>query len=244
MSNKYVIEEHVVRAFLDTKGKARFELHESQIEPPDVIAKIDAKTIGIEVTSLQSSIPNLIMEKNFKIIFSKVEERLKELGINRLVIRIMPEKKASYRKINRDASAIAIVEACKDNYHEIGAHRSLIATKPVPEIKEVNAFKHDKERNIITFDSRIGVWGPLRANSLIKIIEGKIDKLNNSKQNFFNHHRIFDSYWLLMTIKGTWYAHFSEMHDDRVSINKTNNYERIFVFHEEDKWIKEVEILT
>ncbi|KAA5549240.1 hypothetical protein [Adhaeribacter rhizoryzae] len=240
MLNNFEIEKRVTDAFLKSRGITQYYLIRPEKDPPDVIVQIASSQVGIEVTSLISSHSQIKLEKAFRKIFDRVEERLIKSGISNLVIRIEPEKNV---QIVRDKCVEVIVNLCLEKLDRIGLNkRTELANNPVSGIKKVTAFKQVEERIIITFDSRSITYGPLRDEKIGSVIENKIEKLNKSRQNAPEKYSKIHEYWLLITIEGTFYANYSAVQNTSISINKENCYDKIFVYHEKENWI--VELIT
>lgn len=227
-------------AFLKSKGLAQYELIEPENDPPDVVAQIGDKLIGIEVTSIHSSKSQLILESNFNLIFSRAKELLNESGIDNLVIRIEPEKNI---RLQREKCAKAIVNACTVNLNQIGFRRTELSKNPLPGIKKIVAFRTVEKGIIITFDSRSNLYGPLRSSRIESVIEGKINKLNKARQGAPKQHRFLNENWLLMTIAGTFYSNYAGVADDEILIRLENCYDRIFVYHERKGWIQQLNVV-
>ena len=178
-----------------------------------------------------------VLKEHFEKIFKRASSELAKKGINGLVIRIDPKK---YSKINRDRCIDEIVRACVENVGKIGKHRTEIAINPIPELAKITAFENDEEMNIITFDSRGAIFGPLREKTLKEIIEKKTILLNNSKGKYPNDYSGITEYWLLMTIEGTFYSNFAGIQKSEVTLGIECCFEKIHVFHERENWAKEI----
>lgn len=245
MSEKFENEKRVTDAFLKSKGVIQYELTKPENDPPDVIAKIASTLVGIEVTAIISSEPTKILEDDFNSVFTRVEEHLVTSGIGNLVIRIEPERIKQEKKvsINRDKCVEVIVDTCLKKLDQIGFDRTELAINPTPGIKKITAYRLDDERVIITFNSKRHTFGPLWNKKIKSVIEEKIQKLNKAKQKTPKTHSMIHEYWLLMTIKGTFYANYTGVgiQDGPVLIKMKNCFDKIFVYHEARNWIVEIQ---
>jgi hypothetical protein len=240
MSKKFEKEKDVAAAFLKCKGVVKFDLTKPEGDPPDIIARVDDKFIGIEVTALVSNNAQLILENEYKIIFSRVKEFLRKADVNDLVLRIEPEKNV---KLKRDKCIQSIVKICSEKFDQIGDHRTELALNPVSGIKKITAFRSIDSGIIITFDSRKHSFGPLRNHKIKAEIDKKILKLNKAIQANPQFHNTIHENWLLMTVEGTFYANYTEVHDKQVNITLDNCFDKIFVFHKKEDWFEEIKTL-
>lgn len=237
MSRNFEIEKQATDAFLRAKGIISFELSKPQIDPPDIIADIKGKLYGIEVTALVSDLPQLILEKQFDIIFTQAKNQLTNAKINNLVIRVEPQK---HQKIERKAFIDTIVKTTIDKHKDIGQHRTEIAYNPIPGISKITAYRTLQNRIIITFDSRNMITGTLPQKELQAVIEEKIKKLAIAKSNYPDNFIKIVENWLLITVEGSFYSDYAGVSVSTVRINLINSYDKIFVFHEDEMWIEEI----
>lgn len=240
MLKKFELEKRVTDAFLRSKGLIQFKLIKPEGDPPDIIAQIGDKLIGIEVTLIHSNQSQLRLEKNYSKIFIRVKELLAKSGVNNLVIRVEPE---IIKGLHREKCSEVIANACLGNLDKIGFNRTELVMNPFPGMKKIVAFRAVEEGIIITFDSRSNSYGPLRSSRIESVIEGKINKLNKAKQEAPKQHSLLNENWLLMTIEGTFYSNYAGVADDRISIGLKNCYDRVFVYHERKNWIRELEVM-
>lgn len=238
--DKFGIEKSILSNYLEAAGINHNGLLKPHKDPPDVITRIDHDVVGVEVTRLISHVNDKMLAENWNIIFEKVKKRLLEKGIVNLRIRIEQDKN---KKINRDKCIDIIVNKCLENFDKITNHRTLIATNPQTGIKQIFAYKKvGSKENVITFDSRRRTFGSLLSEKLKEIIENKIVKVNKSKLENDPEKENLDFYWLLISIEGAFYADYAGVESKHITIDQDNCFDRVIVFHEDEKWIKEIKI--
>ncbi len=237
MSKKFELEKSITDAFLKSKGLTQYELIKPESDPPDIIVKIDDRFIGVEVTSIVSNVPQRILENEYSIIFTRVKETLIKSGVEYLEIRIEPEKN---QKLNRDQCVEVIVNVCLQQLDNLRLKRTELAINPTPGIKKIVAFKTTQQELFIGFDSRSHGFGPLYDFRVKPVIENKISKLKKSRQANPQSYSILNEIWLLMTVEGTFYANYTGVSKNQISIMSENCYDQIFVFHQGKNWCADI----